>query len=82
MAELVDATLEGVVSFGCKGSSPLLRPGLYSEAAIHFTEVSHVAFSLDQTKQLLSLYPLARINLAQAVGTGPTDVRDDLSIKR
>jgi hypothetical protein len=51
----------------------------YAEAAEHLSEISDIAFSLDQAKRLLSLYPLARIKLAQAEGAGPTDVRDDLS---
>ena len=51
----------------------------YGEASEYLTEITEVSFDANSTKRLLSLYPLARIGVANANGTGPTHVRDNLS---
>lgn len=49
------------------------------EASEFLAEITGVRLEEDAVKRILNLYPHARIKLAEANGTGPTHVRDDLS---
>lgn len=51
----------------------------YREASEFLTEISGVRLEDDEVKRILSLYPHARIKLAEANGTHPTHVRNDLA---
>lgn len=51
----------------------------YCEASEFLIEITRVNLEKDAVKRILSLYPHARIKLAEAQGTGPTHVRDELS---
>lgn len=51
----------------------------YSEASEFLTKITGVSLERDAVKRILNLYPHSRIKLAEANGTGPTHVRDDLT---